>query len=212
MLRMHGFATPVKPWGRRWCSFCQKNSEQSTDWELGAHLEAAVTWSWEARSSQATSFSCSEEKVRIFVWALRINCTYLTHLSQDQKSVRRGSKEGRLGDGFSFSWNLSLGDLWNLLHSYSSSPKSQFFCHSCVTFFYVAAIFQRDFFKQFLHLTIKQKFFNPYIGDLFLWKSWFLQTSLQLLILYHLLNSCERFGCSVLTLLKIFLKLLLLFF
>jgi len=39
-----------------------------------------------------------------------------------------------------------------------------------------------------------------------------LQTSLQLLILYHLLNSCERFGCSVLTLLKIFLKLLLLFF
>jgi len=24
-----------------------------------------------------------------------------------------------------------------------------------------------------------------------------LQTSLQLLILYHLLNSCERFGCSV---------------
>jgi len=31
-----------------------------------------------------------------------------------------------------------------------------------------AAIFQKDFFKQFLHLTIKQKFFNPYIGDLFL--------------------------------------------
>ena len=109
MLRMHGFATPVKPWGRRWCSFCQKNSEQSTDWELGAHLEAAVTWSWEARSSQATSFSCSEEKVRIFVWALRINCTYLTHLSQDQKSVRRGSKEGRLGDVLVFFLELVIG-------------------------------------------------------------------------------------------------------
>ena len=54
----------------------------------------------------------------IFVRALRINCTYLTHLSQDQKSVRRGSKEGRLGDVLVFfSWNLSLGDLWNLLHS-----------------------------------------------------------------------------------------------
>ena len=26
--------------------------------------------------------------------------TNLTHLSQDQKSVRRGSKEGRLGDDF----------------------------------------------------------------------------------------------------------------
>ena len=34
--------------------------------------------------------------------------------------------------------------------------------------FNFAAIFQKDFFKQFLHLTIKQKFFNPYIGDLFL--------------------------------------------
>ena len=34
----------------------------------------------------------------IFVRALRINCTYLTHLSQDQKSVRRGSKEGRLAN------------------------------------------------------------------------------------------------------------------
>ena len=64
----------------------------------------------------------------IFVRALRINCTYLTHLSQDQKSVRRGSKEGRLEDVLVFSsWNLSLGDLWNLLHSYSSSPMSQFF-------------------------------------------------------------------------------------
>ena len=50
------------------------------------------------------------------------------------------------------------------------SPKSQFFCHSCVTFFYVAAIFQKDFFKQFLHLTIKQKLFNPYFGDLFFMK------------------------------------------
>ena len=181
----------------------------------GVHLEAAVTWSWEARSSQATSFSCSEEKVMIFLRALRINCTYLTHLSQDQKSVRRGSKEGRLGDVFSFfllgtcHWAI-CGTFFILIRPLQSRNSS--FCHSCVTFFYVAAIFQKDFFKQFLHLTIKQKFFNPYIGDLFLWKSWFLQTSLQLLILYHLLNSCERFGCSVLTLLKIFLKLLLLFF
>lgn len=38
-----------------------------------------------------------------------------------------------------------------------------------------------------------------------------LQTSLQLLILYHLLNSCERFGCSV-NITQDFLKLLLLFF
>jgi len=51
------------------------------------------------------------------------------------------------------------------------SPKSQFFCHSCVTFFYVAAIFQKDFFKQFLHLTIKQKLFNPYFGDLFFYEN-----------------------------------------
>merc|ERR1719323_3079893 len=51
----------------------------------------------------------------------------LTHLSQDQKSVRRGSKEGRLEDVLVSSWNLSFGDLWNLLHSYSSSPMSQFF-------------------------------------------------------------------------------------
>jgi len=52
--------------------------------------------------------------------------------------------------------------------SFFSSPMSRFFCHSCFNSFNVAAIFQKDFFKQFLHLTIKQKFFNPYIGDLFL--------------------------------------------
>ena len=107
----------------------------------------------------------------IFVRALRINCTYLTHLSQDQKSVRRGSKEGRLEDVLVF---LLLGTChWAICGTFFIlirllQCRNSSFCHSCVTFFYVAAIFQKDFFKQFLHLTIKQKFFNPYIGDLFL--------------------------------------------
>ena len=34
---------------------------------------------------------------------------YLTHLSQDQKSVRRGSKEGRLGDVLVFFLELVIG-------------------------------------------------------------------------------------------------------
>ena len=167
-----------------------------------------ILWS-EVQSGHELQLLC--KKNSSWIWISMIS-TNLTHLSQDQKSVRRGSKERR--------WLIDGGFL--LIFVSRDLRASFFFVLSKVAllhlplmlnsfFFYFAAIFQKDFFKQFLHLTIKQKFFNPYIGDLFLWKSWFLQTSLQLLILYHLLNSCERFGCSV-NITQDFLKLLLLFF
>ena len=130
MLRMHGFATPVKPRWRRWYSFCQMfwllNSRLSGSWSSPGGSSHLILRS-EVQSGHELQLLW--KKIRIFFRALKINCTYLTHLSQDQKSVRRGSKEGRLEDVLVFfsSWNLSLGDLWNLLHSYSSSPMSQFF-------------------------------------------------------------------------------------
>ena len=68
-----------------------------------------------------------------------------------------------------------------LVLAYLLYRQSCSYCRQC----------RKNFFKQFLHLDFNYltEVFNPYIGDLFLWKSWFLQTSIQLLILYSLLNS-----------------------
>lgn len=73
-------------------------------------LEAAVTWSWEARSSQAASFSCS-------------------HSLKPRSEVCQERQQGREGDAFF--WCRSFFSS----RFFKSSPMSSFFCHSCLTLF-----------------------------------------------------------------------------
>lgn len=142
-------------------------------------LEAAVTWSWEARSSQAASFSCS-------------------HSLKPRSEVCQERQQGREMVEF-WCFLVSVVLLFDFL-----SKVALLLPLMLNSLFNFAAIFQKDFFKQFLHLTIKQKFFNPYIGDLFLWKSWFFYKQAFSCSFYIICLTRVSVSVALLTLLKIF--------
>ena len=101
MLLMHGFATPA----RENCIHFQLFQLAYFSLHLQSMISEIVTWRQRSldlvkrgpvrpRASVALKTKVAEKLDP------EHHHTNLTHLSQDQKSVRRGSKEGRLGDDF----------------------------------------------------------------------------------------------------------------
>ena len=127
MLRMHGFATPVKPRWRRWCSFCQKNLNRrmSGRWSSpggSSHLilrgevqsghELQLLW------GKSNDF-CSRFEDQL----------YVPHSLKPRSEVCQERQQGREGDAFF--WCRSFFSS----RFFKSSPMSSFFCHSCLTLF-----------------------------------------------------------------------------
>ena len=121
------------------------------------------------QSVLVTSFGCSgESRVRpgYIMWPptsmarTRLDLTkaaggtHLTHLSQDLSEVFKRGCAGVLVDEASSPPQPAPGLLMSMWH-FSSCLN----CQSCLNWY-----FQTVFFKQFLHLTIKQKFLTRILG------------------------------------------------